>query len=178
MTVDFILFQFLHSLTGRFQILDWLIIFFADYLAYFLFFAALIYLVFIKSRIQQWRLFLGALLAVILSRGVITELFRFFYFRPRPFIVLSFTPLIDKLSSASFPSGHAAFFFALSGVLFFENKRLGIWFFAASVLMGIARIAAGVHWPTDILVGFLIGVLSAIISRRAILNSEYKKIPN
>ena len=168
MNIDFAIFSFLHGFAGQAKFFDWLIIFLADGLAYILVFIALIYLVFIKSRILQWRLFLSVLLAVILSRGVITELFRFFYFRARPFIALSFAPLIDKLSSAAFPSGHAAFFFALSGVLFFENKSLGIWFFAASILMGIARVAAGVHWPTDIIAGFLIGVLSAIISRRVI----------
>lgn len=168
MNFDFVLFQFLHGFAGQAKFFDWLIIFFADYLAYFLFFTALIYLFFMKDWRRRWQFVLISLLAIILSRGVITELFRFFYFRPRPFAALSFTPLIDKLSSAAFPSGHAAFFFALAGVLFFENKRLGIWFFVASVLMGIARVAAGVHWPTDIIAGFLVGILSAIISRRII----------
>lgn len=168
MNIDFAVFSFLHGFAGQAKFFDWLIIFLADDLAYILLFAALIYLVFIKSRIQQWRLFLGVLLAVVLSRGVITELFRFFYNRPRPFIDLVFTPLIAKLDSAAFPSGHAAFFFALAGILFFENKRLGICFFTASVLMGIARVAAGVHWPTDILAGFLVGVLSAVISRHVV----------
>ncbi|MBI2591711.1 MAG: phosphatase PAP2 family protein [Candidatus Brennerbacteria bacterium] len=168
MIFDTVIFNFLRSFVGKIQFFDWLIIFLADDLAYVLVFAALVYFVFIKNRILQWRLFLSALLAVILSRGIITELFHFFYNHPRPFFALSFEPLIQKLNSNSFPSGHAAFFFALSGILFFENKRLGIWFFIASILMGIARVAAGVHWPTDIIAGFLVGILSAVISRRII----------
>ena len=124
MTFDSAIFGFFHGFAGQAKFFDWLIIFLADYLAYLMFFAAIIYLVFIKDRIKRCRFFLCALLAIVLSRGIITELVRFFYHRSRPFIDLSFTPLIQKLDSGAFPSGHAAFFFALAGVLFFENKVL------------------------------------------------------
>jgi undecaprenyl-diphosphatase len=47
------------------------------------------------------------------------------------------------------------------GRLSIIHKKWGIVFFAGAILMGLARIIAGIHWPVDILVGALIGILSA-----------------
>ena len=66
-------------------------------------------------------------------------------------------------SGYSFPSGHAAFYFALSMGVYLYNKKLGAAFFVVSVLMGIARIFAGVHWPADILGGALVGIVTALL---------------
>lgn len=88
-----------------------------------------------------------------------SQFIRLFIHRPRPFVAdPSILALIEK-TSYSFPSGHAAFFFALSTVVFLYNRRWGVWFFAASALIGLARIAAGVHYPTDILGGAALGTL-------------------
>ena len=64
-------------------------------------------------------------------------------------------------SNYSFPSGHAALFFAMAMVIYFYNKKWGLWFFGAAILMGLSRIIAGVHYPTDILGGAIIGTLTA-----------------
>jgi len=63
----------------------------------------------------------------------------------------------------SFPSGHAIFFFALSTVIYSFNKKLGIFFLAFSTLMSIARIFVGVHWPSDILAGAILGTIIGVI---------------
>ncbi|MCD6115278.1 phosphatase PAP2 family protein, partial [bacterium] len=41
---------------------------------------------------------------------------------------------------------------------YFYNKKLGIFFFLVSFLMGTSRIYCGLHWPSDILVGAVVGV--------------------
>jgi len=40
---------------------------------------------------------------------------------------------------------------------------LGKWYFAGAVLIGLARIAAGVHFPIDILAGLLLGLIVTLV---------------
>jgi undecaprenyl-diphosphatase len=136
-------------------------IFFAQYLAYLLVAAFLVLVLLQKETRGKIHLFCEGALAIILARGIIAESIKFFYNHPRPFDILGFTPLISE-SGSSFPSGHMAWFFAVALVVYYANRKWGIWFFVLSFLMGIARIYVGVHWPLDILGGILVGLLSAL----------------
>lgn len=68
------------------------------------------------------------------------------------------------LSSHSFPSGHAVTIFTLVGILMFYFRlflsRLCLILLAC--LVGLSRIAVGVHWPADVLAGAALGILCAI----------------
>ncbi len=81
----------------------------------------------------------------------------------RPFVLLDFEPLIPKEATASFPSSHLSFFFAVSTVIYFKNKKLGTFLYISSSFIGLARIYAGVHWPSDILVGAFLGLIFGLI---------------
>ena len=105
-------------------------------------------------------------LSLILSRGIITELIRFIFLRQRPFEVLGIQPLINHPVGSSLPSGHAAFYFALGLAVFYMNKKWGWRFLAAVLIIGLARIFVGVHWPMDIIVGAAVGLTSALIVRK------------
>ena len=153
------LFQIVYGWSHQNYVLDWVGIFLAQYLPYLLVLGFL-YLV-LKG--IGWRrrvyLFAEGALAVILGRGILTEIIRFLYNHARPFDVYAFTPLISE-SGNSFPSGHMAFFFALALVVYCHDRRWGIWYFVLSAVIGLARIYAGVHWPLDILGGAAVGFLS------------------
>ncbi len=156
--IDSNIFYFIHSVAGKSVILDNLIIFFAEYFPYVMVIILFVFL--LKEAIsirEKIYIFSYTLLSGFLGRGLI-EVIRFFYHRPRPFIQYNFIPLVSE-SSYSFPSGHAIFFFAFSFSVFFLHKRLGWLFISFSVLMGIARIASGVHFPSDIIAGAIIGYL-------------------
>ena len=78
-------------------------------------------------------------------------------------MALDFTPLIEPVNQGAFPSGHAAFYFSLAGVIWLLNKNLGWRFAGAAALMGLARVFVGVHWPLDILGGAAAGIISVYI---------------
>ncbi len=167
MSFDLYIFQAFHNLANKSNFFDGLIIFLAGYLQYFLIVLAIILLI-VKEKDWRRRLHVLSvfLLSAILSRGLITEIIRFFYNRSRPFLALHFTPLIKQDLTGSFPSGHMTFYFVLALSIFLLNKKWG-WFFVGSVvLMGLARIAAGVHWPSDILGGILIALLSYFLIKK------------
>lgn len=75
----------------------------------------------------------------------------------RPFDALSWVIPLASESGYAFPSGHATFFMALASVLWYYHKYLAVFFGFSAVLIGIARIAAGIHWPIDILGGLFLG---------------------
>jgi membrane-associated phospholipid phosphatase len=73
--------------------------------------------------------------------------------RPRPDIA----PHLDQVVSMSFPSGHAANNMMLYlGIALLIGRGWGV-ALAAAGLMGWSRLALGVHWPSDVLAGWLIG---------------------
>ncbi|HYU64723.1 MAG TPA: phosphatase PAP2 family protein [Candidatus Paceibacterota bacterium] len=157
----------LTNLAHRWTLFDVLAIFFANYLQYLL----VAYVLVISF---VWRYFnrsaaIMAVIAALFSRFVLTSAIRFFIHRPRPFVHLQITPLIHTDLSEyfnSFPSGHAAFFFAFATAVYFYNKRLGNWLFLGAGLMGIARIFAGVHWFSDIVGGAVVGIVGAWLVQR------------
>lgn len=160
MPLDIKIFYLFNNLAGKSWFFDSSVIFFADYLEYFVaafFIAVLFSSAFYKEKLK---VFLIAVTSVVLSRFIITEIIRFFYHRLRPFLTLPVHQLIAD-NEYSFPSGHAAFFFALATAVYFYNKKWGLAFFAAAILMTLARVVAGVHYPSDILGGAIIGILSA-----------------
>ena len=177
------IFNLIHGWSGRFVFVDVLGIFFAEYLPYLLVLGFLI-LVFQQSGARRkFYFFAEGALAIILSRGIVTEVIRSFYKVARPFALLGFSPLIAE-SGSSFPSGHMAWFFALAMAIWFANRRWGAWYFALSAVMGIARIYVGVHWPLDILCGAVVGILSALFihwlleDARATLGRTEKAAPD
>mgnify|MGYP001578842263 FL=1 len=139
--------------------MDAVAIFFAKYSGYVL--LLILAFIFLRNTKKSWRVIAQVAVASLLARGIITEVIRWIWPRLRPFVENNVNLLLSHEANASFPSGHAAFYFALTTIVYFYNKKIGILFFAVSFLMGIARVFVGVHWPSDILAGAFIGIISS-----------------
>lgn len=159
MAFDTQLLYLLNNVAGQSPFLDGIIVFFATYLAYILILIFLVLVLFSHyQKREKWEILLVTGISAVIARFGITELIRFFYHHPRP----SVYQLLAE-NSWSFPSGHAMFFFALATAIYLYNKRWGFWFYIAAVLIGVARVMAGVHYPSDIVGGAILGSLTAYI---------------
>jgi undecaprenyl-diphosphatase len=171
MNIDLYLFNLINGLAGKWAWLDYSAMFLAQYFEYFLL-AFLVLLLAINFK-KHWKMAVEALVSAVFVRFVLVEIMRWFWFRPRPFVSLNFIPLIDKSANeASFPSGHTSFYFALSTIIYLYNKKLGILFYITSFLIVISRVFAGVHWPSDILAGAVLGILIAWILNKLLKKHE------
>lgn len=153
-------FNALYGFSNKNILIDILIVFFGDYLVFglALFAASLIFLQ--KERINRIYFSSLAILSVILSNGIIVPLINYFVNSPRPFnYSADISALLSEPTNMSFPSGHMMFIVPIALTVFYINRKVGYWFFGGTVLMGLSRIAGGVHWPYDILGGILIGAL-------------------
>jgi undecaprenyl-diphosphatase len=99
---------------------------------------------------------------------IAAELLKLAVRRPRPFAALSgIRELIAKNADDwSFPSSHAAIAFGIAFGLWFWNRAWGVRALILASLMGLGRVFVGVHYPSDVLGGALLGFLAAVLLRR------------
>ncbi|MBS6398284.1 MAG: phosphatase PAP2 family protein [Clostridiales bacterium] len=97
--------------------------------------------------------------------------------RTRPFDVnTAIALLISKPADFSFPSGHTAASFAAASALYFAGeKRLWKPALVLAVLIAFSRMYLYVHYPTDILGGMIVGIVSGYLGSR-LVGAVQKKI--
>lgn len=157
--LDRSLFFALYHLAGRSRIGDFLIVFLGEYLIYpvLLAFLAMAYRSYRRGAFAGAQPYMVAICSAVVARLGVTSLIRFWYHRPRPFLALALPHLLSD-GAYSFPSGHTIFMFALAATTYFFNRKLALVLYAAGLLMGLARVAGAVHYPSDILGGAILGV--------------------
>jgi undecaprenyl-diphosphatase len=98
--------------------------------------------------------------------------------RPRPFDTYSFIIKLSQAGGFSFPSGHTmeAFCVATSLALLFPEKKIILPAFLWAVLVAYSRLALGVHFPSDILGGVVMGAVSATSVFYLMRKYELKRI--
>lgn len=164
MLIDQSLFFVLYNLAGHTSFGDFLIVFFGEYFLYpvLVIFAWFVYQSWRKGDATRTYRYVVAGLSAIIARFGVASFIRLFYHRPRPFLALSLPHLLND-TAYSFPSGHTIFLFALATATYFFNKKLAYFLYISGAIIGLARVAGGVHYPSDILGGAVLGILTGIV---------------
>ncbi|HCW09128.1 MAG TPA: phosphatase PAP2 family protein [Cytophagales bacterium] len=158
------IFLFLNGLHT--PLLDPVMYFLTDTFVWVPLYAFLIYLIFKKNKISGWYFLLGAAITIVLANGI-TDLMKPFFARFRPSHEPSLQGLIHHVNGYlggkyGFASGHAANTFGSAFFVWLTLKsfypKIG-WIFLWASLMTYTRIYLGVHYPGDILVGALVGLV-------------------
>ena len=98
---------------------------------------------------------IGALITNVTLKNLVARI--------RPYeVVEGLVLLIEKQGDYSFPSGHTCASFAAAGVYWrMLPKKFSIPLLILAAMIAFSRLYVGVHYPTDILAGLLIGLFAA-----------------
>ena len=89
---------------------------------------------------------------------LISEVISKFYVRERPFVVLnSVKLLIPHPADGGMPSHHMVFMIALTCMIYFFDRKISALLLLLAITSGVARVATGVHYPSDVIAGAMLG---------------------
>lgn len=173
--IDHSLFLFINHLPHNF-ILDGIFSFFSFVGFYGAIWIILALILFLFDRIKNQREII-TLMAVVFMELILIELvLKNFFVRMRPELI--FPEAIKVLPPSitySFPSGHAAIGFASASILSANRKKMAILFYILAFLIAFSRIYLGKHYPIDVLVGALIGLVIGFISIKITKQIKFKE---
>ncbi len=151
---DHNIFYTINNLAGKNQVIDSIAKFLATnyFVALWCLIIAIIWFFYKKYR---WNTYL-AVASAIISRGIIVEIIKRIIDRPRPYEALANMHKLfnDSEHGASFPSGHTVVYFSFAFA--FRGTKLFWPFFILATVASVDRVFVGVHYPADIIGGFLV----------------------
>ena len=137
---------------------------------------AVLMLVFPKTRKTGIAMAIALIMGVLICNVTLKPLIG----RPRPYdyqlehFGVTIKLLIDAQHDYSFPSGHTIASFEAAVALLLNDRRMGIPAMVIAVLVTFSRLYLYVHYPTDVLVSLVLGILFGILGN-LIVNAIYKK---
>ena len=122
---------------------------------------ALILFIILSRIITKQKIVLRRLILLYAIQSAVIYSLKFLIQRQRPFVFLEMASKLSEgpgeILDPSFPSAHAAFSFMMATLLARWFPRYRIIFFLLAGFIGWTRIYLGVHYPTDVIVGGLLG---------------------
>lgn len=179
--MDQTIFYFFYNFAHQSVLCDRVIIFFANTFPYIVTLAAILFL-FIhhdmlrsKSPVAEFLRKWKEIVFVFFSGGIawlLATILKLIVRTPRPFTIFANVQPLFPEPTFAFPSQHTVFFAAVGISIFLIHKKAGVLFIVFALMIGVARVMAGVHFPIDILGGFIIGGLISFVLHKI----YYKKI--
>lgn len=83
--------------------------------------------------------------------------------RVRPFVRFGLEPLLSHEANGSCPSNHAASAMVISFAFWLISPYISVVLIIIALFTGVSRICAGVHYPLDVILGWLIGGVIGIV---------------
>jgi undecaprenyl-diphosphatase len=162
-SIDVAIFHFINGTLAN-PVTDKLMPFITDVTHWYLVYILLWFIILFKGGKYRVGLALGMILLVVISDQVSSNLLKNLVERPRPCKVLENVHLLVTCTdSYSFPSSHAVNNFAAAMFFTFFYKRLKWILFSVATVMALSRIFVGVHYPSDVVGGALIGMIIGYI---------------
>ncbi|HUR80406.1 MAG TPA: phosphatase PAP2 family protein [Thermoanaerobaculia bacterium] len=121
-------------------------------------------------RSRTWVAYAVAMGISGLTAGILAQIVKQVIGRARPELWLGPAHYAPG-SSTSFPSGHTVGAFALAGVLMFSarSRTLRVVALLLAIAIGLSRILAFRHWPSDVCASMFVGVTTAWIASRVVI---------
>ena len=155
------LFRMFNDLGKEVMFLNPIMIFFAKYMKYFLLFGIIMYW-FTRKR-ENRIMIISSMFAFVIAE-VFGAIAGAIHSNNQPFAELSnVNQLIGHAIDNSFPSDHAIEFFSICITFLLFKKNLRYVWLAIAILVSISRVWVGVHYPADILVGAILGIIGAAL---------------
>ena len=172
MAIDWTLFKLCNSLAGRWPLLDTVIRVLVNEYAVTTALALVLFALWFSGQLptfreQNQRAVLSAMASILLT-NLLIKLLNLAFYRPRPFANHDVTLLFYRPSDSSFPSNATAVGFSLATSVCLVNRKVGLVMYVLASSLGFARLCSGVHYPSDILAGMLVGVFSSYLIVRKI----------
>lgn len=118
------------------------------------------------------------LVALVVQTVLCNVILKNLFARTRPYDVNTTVQLlVPKLHDFSFPSGHTSASFTAVSALYFSKDKLWKPALVLACLIAVSRLYLYVHYPTDVLGGLLLGVLSGYIGYKIMEKVKNKGIP-
>ena len=163
--------DFLNGFAGRWHLLDRLMTFVATDLMLVLALALLalwFWPVAAGQRATNQRIVLAAMLGAF-SALALGALLGTLHPEARPFVTDPATrQLIPHAADNGLPSDHALVSFGVAGVVLWWRRAPGLMLLAVAMVIGVARVYVGVHWPGDIAAGAIVGLLTGRLAARTV----------
>jgi len=123
---------------------------------------AILLLLFLPMSLKSWGIV--CMLSLIISH-IPVAISKKMYPRKRPYLSLPDTNIgKNPLQDHSFPSGHTTAVFSIVTPLILLNPFTGLFLLVAALLVALSRMYLGLHYPSDVLAGMILGISSSFFS--------------